>query len=79
MRTTVEVIKCDLCGSEADCISVNYPVVFTSDQTEGRPCKPYVSQQKIDVCHKCKGKILRVTGYGAMGFNKYEIAYREGR
>lgn len=73
MRKKVEIVKCDICGKEDEsCKTINYPVMFFSDQTEGRPCKPYISQETIDVCDNCIRKIVKVKGYGAQGYNNYE-------
>lgn len=73
----IEEVTCDLCGSECDEFAeVSYPVVFDTDQTEGRGCKPYISQKKIDVCPSCAKKVLMVRASGAMGFNKYRVVER---
>lgn len=68
-----ELVKCDICGKEdKSCVSINYPVMFFSDQTEGRSCEPYISQEVIDVCDSCIKKIIRVKGYGVQGHNNYK-------
>ena len=74
MRSTVttEKVTCDICGREVPCLRVDYPVVFTSEQTEGRPCKPYVQQTSLDLCPDCAAMSLRVNAYGAQGFNTYQ-------
>ena len=36
MKKTIEYTICDICGKEADTENINYPVLFTTDQTEGR-------------------------------------------
>ena len=79
MRKTVEIVKCDLCGKvkKTGCHTVKYPVLFTSDQTEGRSCEPYISYENIDVCDECLSKIIKVTGYGAQGYNNYAIIQEE--
>ena len=76
MKKTIEYTICDICGKEADTENINYPVLFTTEQTDGRACKPYVSQQKLDVCADCMGKIIKLTATGAQGCNTYRV--REG-
>lgn len=76
MRKEIVVYSCDICGNQKELKEIkqiNYPVIFTTDQTEGRSCDPYISQEKIDVCQDCLSKICRVCGEGAQGFNKYRI------
>lgn len=74
MKKVSEIFICDVCKKEdAKMQSINYPVLFTTEQTEGRPVKPYISQQKIDVCEECLSKIIKLQGNGAQGFNNYEI------
>ena len=73
MRKTVERYFCDICKKEADITTINYPVVFHTEQTEGRSCKPYISQEKIDLCFDCLKKSLTIHGLGCQGFNEYEI------
>lgn len=71
MKQTIELIKCDICGSEKECTNVNYPVWFICNQTDGYPCDPYISQQTIDLCKVCLSKHINIEGYGAMGHNTY--------
>lgn len=42
-------------------------------QTEGRSSDPYISHEKLDVCRNCAKKILRLEGWGAQGYKRYEI------
>lgn len=72
MKTTIEITKCDICKSESNCQNITYPVLFLSDQTEGRPCKPYISLQKIDVCEMCLKDVVRISGYGCQGHNTFK-------
>lgn len=74
MKLTKEIAVCDICKSESNIISVNYPVFFYTEQTEGRPVKPYISQQKLDLCDKCLRKVTKITATGAMGYNEYNIS-----
>lgn len=74
MKKTIEKFYCDICGAECEnVIQINYPVVFLTEQTEGRNCKPYVSYKNIDVCDTCCKQILKVSAVGAQGFNEYKI------
>lgn len=70
---TTEIVKCDICGVESDCKTISYPVLFVTEQTEGKPCVPYISQEKIDVCPDCMCKIIKVTAYGAQGHKTFRI------
>ena len=72
-KKTIEQYFCDICKKEAEVIAVKYPVIFHTEQDEGRSVKPYVSPQTIDMCQECLHKALVVHGYGAQGFNHYEI------
>lgn len=72
-KTTVEV-SCDICGKVSDkCENISYPVLFLTEQTEGRSCEPYISNEKFDVCPDCMKKIIKVSAIGAMGYNNYHI------
>lgn len=49
-------------------------VVFTTNQTDGYPSKPYLSTERIDLCTECKGKVFegkQLFAYGAQGYNTY--------
>ena len=75
MKRTIETIMCDVCSSEVGVKSIsNYPVVFTTEQTEGRNCSPYLAYKDIDLCKKCYNEVLYgngIFGEGAMGHNEY--------
>ena len=73
MKKITETFYCDICKTECKIIQVNYPVLFYTEQTEGRSCKPYISYQKIEVCPNCCDQILKVSATGAQGFNDYKI------
>lgn len=73
MKKTIEVVTCDICGKEENCTNISYPVMFYTEQTEGRSCSPYISNQKIDICEDCLGKTVRVHATGAQGHNTYYI------
>lgn len=64
---------CDICKNEAEVQSIKYPVIFHTEQDEGRTVKPYVSYETIDMCQECLHKALVIQGYGAQGVNHYEI------
>ena len=76
---TKTTIVCDICRNEItehDCINISYPVVFLTEQTEGRPTTPYINQKQLDMCKTCAKKALKVEATGAQGYNNYTI--REG-
>ena len=74
MKKTIEKIYCDICGAECEnAKQINYPVVFCTEQTEGRSCTPYISNEKIDVCNNCCEQILKVSAWGAQGYNTYKL------
>ena len=78
MRKTIEKFFCDICKAECESVEeINYPVVFYTEQTEGRYCEPYISNTKIDVCNTCCGKILKISATGAQGYNNYELLEKE--
>lgn len=75
MKTTI--INCDI----KDCTNVSnreepleLDVIFTSEQTEGRSCPPYLSSEKVDLCPQCINKVLEgnyIWANGAQGHNTY--------
>ena len=70
-----EIIYCDICKKE-DAAAARIPVIFTTDQTEGRSVKPYLSNEEIDICGDCFSIILEgnfLWGEGAQGYNRYEF------
>ncbi|MEG6613750.1 hypothetical protein V6C42_12920 [Pseudoclostridium thermosuccinogenes] len=71
------ITTCDVCNKEAEVVSVNYPVVFHTEQNEGRACESYISQQKLDICEEYQQKLLMLDGWGAQGYNSYKI--KEGK
>ena len=73
---TITKVTCDICSKivkEDEAITVEYPVIFTTETTEGRSVKPYITYEKLDCCINCSKKILKVTGYGAQGYNDYGL------
>lgn len=72
-KTTVQYF-CDVCRREVDHLTeVKYPVIFHTEQTEGKPCSPYISYNKIEFCTECYGKAMRLHGEGAQGYNDYSF------
>ena len=75
MKTTIVKCFCDVCKTETEKLTeVVYPVIFHTEQTEGRACSPYISKEKIELCDKCAEKVLMLHGFGAQGINSYSIA-----
>lgn len=67
---------CDICGEntkEKDIFQVNYPVIFTTNQTDGVNSKPYLEQKQIDICRHCADKVLKITASGCQGYNEYKV------
>jgi hypothetical protein len=77
MKTVIEKYSCDICKKEAKVTAIKYPVIFDTEQDEGRSCEPYISNQVIDVCDDCKKQILVIHASGAQGFNNYRIKKEE--
>lgn len=75
MKRTIEKCFCDVCNEEAEVIEVNYPVIFHTLQDDGASCKPYVTQEKLDLCGECAKKLLVLHGWGVQGHNNYEVKY----
>ena len=74
MRFTIEKCICDVCKKEVEkAIEVNYPVIFHTEQDEGKSCSPYISKEKLDLCNECAERILMLEGWGAQGVNRYAI------
>ena len=73
MKKIIEQYFCDLCGKQAEVEVLNYPVIFHTEQTEGRSTEPYIRNERIEACQECIKKVLVLHGYGAQGLNRYEI------
>jgi hypothetical protein len=74
MKKVSEIFICDVCNKEeVKMQTISYPVLFTTDQTEGKPRKPYISQEKLDLCSSCLDKIVKLQGSGAQGHNTYKL------
>lgn len=67
-----DTYMCDICGAEfAEQRSVNVPVVWTTEQTEGRSCEPYYRAERLDLCEDCADRVHVVKATGAQGRNRY--------
>ena len=73
MKKVIEQYFCDICDSQEDIVNIENPVIFHTDQTEGRIHEPYISYTKLDLCKTCRDKLLRLDAWGAMGYNSYKI------
>jgi hypothetical protein len=74
--STTTTKNCDICNVliNASQKPTVIPVVFTTEQTEGRSTKPYISMQSMDICEKCLHKLIYefpLLGQGAQGYNTY--------
>jgi len=73
---TMIITKCDIdkCKNINNVKNEKIQVIFQTEQTEGRNCKPYLSIVSIDLCSSCKEKVLNgnaIMAYGAQGFNSF--------
>jgi len=79
-----EIVMCDVCkedylhqsGEYKEKKKSNIQVIFTTDQTEGRPCSSYLQMVTIDICPTCFGRILDgnyLFATGAKGHNTYKF------
>lgn len=77
MKEVIEKYFCDICKKETNNITTKtIQVIFQTEQTEGRNCKPYLSNVNLDICPECFKKILNgkaVLAWGAQGYNEYKI------
>lgn len=67
---------CDICKEETkneDIFQVNYPIVFTTNQIDGKECKAYIEQKQIDICRHCAANVLKISASGCQGYNEYKI------
>lgn len=67
---------CDVCETEMakHVEPTKMSVIFTTDQTEGRPTTPYLFLTSIDLCVVCMTHVLNgnaLFARGAMGYNTY--------
>ena len=70
---------CDICKSKVHHIEMENSrlrrqVIFETETTEGRACKPYITSEDLDLCEECIETVLTgeaIFASGAMGYNKY--------
>lgn len=77
-----EIVTCDICKEDSDtALNKSVPVVFTTEQTEGYPTKPYVTAVKVDICGDCEVYMADnrefLTAAGAQGNNRYWFKSKE--
>ena len=74
MKEIIENVYCDICHKKATTYKM-LQVIFTTEQNEGRPCKPYLSYpEALDLCDDCLDKIMKgnyVFASGVQGYNDY--------
>ena len=62
-------------GTTSDTIKKqSVSVVFTTEQTEGYPCKPHFESEALHICDKCLDRMLsgdQLFAKGAQGNNTY--------
>ena len=78
-----EIACCDICKKDIPITKENehllgkkLNVVFTTETTEGRACKPYLSDVTVDICQDCLQKYIdkfQLIGWGAQGYNTYKF------
>lgn len=70
------IYSCDVCGREsANTAKKSIPVVFLTEQTEGRSTTPYLTTTTVDICPGCEQRLVRsfpLTASGAQGHNTFE-------
>ena len=75
MKKIIAKYYCDVCGEETNNEEDKLPVIFLTEQNEGRSCYPYLTKNNIVLCDKCKETMLMdgkfIYAEGAMGSNKY--------
>ena len=50
---------------------VTVPVIFHTNQEDGRPVEPYISFESIDICNECLMKLTNLHADGCQGCNEY--------
>jgi len=72
--TTTTVCDIKGCTCKVNIKRIKIQVIFTSNQTDGANCKPYLSEENFDICEEHLDHILKgnyVWAYGAQGHNEY--------
>lgn len=66
---------CDICSEKTKNEEEKLPIIFLTEQNEGRSCYPYLTKGNIVLCDRCKEKMLIegifIFAEGAMGYNNY--------
>lgn len=81
MRSVTTI--CDVKGCEnEEAEAVVLPVIFVTEQTEGRSSKPHIDRNaKLDICSDCNQYMLEkrefLTAAGAQGNNRFWFASKE--
>lgn len=74
MEKTITKIYCDVCQQETNNKKIDIQVIFLTEQDEGRCVKPYLCNEKLNLCDNCMNTILDgqyIFAEGAMGCNRY--------
>lgn len=74
MKKAITELFCDICNSKTETlIDIVYPVIFHTEQTEGKYVEPYIYNTKIEVCPNCLKRLCRLSAIGAQGYNRYSF------
>ena len=76
MKKIIEKRFCDVCKKEINqdnpgILSVNVPVIFYTEQTEGRETTPYLVYEEMDLCLAHYERVFPLRARGAQGINEY--------
>lgn len=74
MKKTEYFCDVHICSNKAILKEHPTQVIFITEQTEGRACKPYFSNEKLDLCDRCAKIMLKgfyLHAEGAQGHNTY--------
>lgn len=75
--STITKHQCDICEKPAVNLQIRIQVVFTTEQTEGRPCSPHLVDEVMDLCGGCLARIIErhpIRASGAQGHNTYVLS-----
>lgn len=79
----IETFRCDICREIIPRGAVKrIPIVFDTEQTEGRSCKKHLTYNDIHICDKCEGRLVQsfpLIGSGAQGYNSYRWLESDSR
>lgn len=69
-----DTFRCDICGREVEhAESVTVPVLWKTEQNEGRPCEPYIACERLDLCEECLHSVLAIEAIGCIGNNTFSL------